>query len=245
MLIFVILGLGLLFPSIAEVLSRPLVRVGGRLQSGRPDDDGIGKSLVLGVSTGLLWTPCAGPILGLILTGAAIQGPGVRSYGSHSRSVPHPLGIALFAGNQVHSAMKRSLTVEVWIRRALGVAVIAGVVAIAPGLGTSLLTKFPFVNTAKAEQRLIDAVHPSRPVVLTASAAEPQMAPFGNLKKCALFLTVGLRFLVRSVPREQGHRFFAIVSTCRAMLEGSVTLRRTSLPDFRFCNCHFITKSSM
>src|SRR6185295_19417224 len=31
-------------------------------------------SFVLGIATGLLWAPCAGPILGLILTGAALQG---------------------------------------------------------------------------------------------------------------------------------------------------------------------------
>jgi hypothetical protein len=38
--------------------------------------------------------------------------------------------------------MKRSLSFEVWIRRALGVAVIMGVVAIAIGWDTNLLTKF-------------------------------------------------------------------------------------------------------
>src|SRR5215469_1464747 len=79
MLIFIVLGLSLLFPSIAEVLSRPLVRAGSKMQTAPGDKGGIGKSLVLGISTGLLWAPCAGPILGLILTGAAIQGPGVRS----------------------------------------------------------------------------------------------------------------------------------------------------------------------
>ena len=35
---------------------------------------GIGGSLLLGVATGLLWAPCAGPILGIILTGAALSG---------------------------------------------------------------------------------------------------------------------------------------------------------------------------
>jgi hypothetical protein len=86
------------------------------------------------------------------------------------------LGIALFAGNKVLSAMKRSLAFEVWIRRSLGVAVILGVVAIALSWDTNLLTKFSFVNTAKTEQRLIDAVHPERPAILTASAAEPSVA---------------------------------------------------------------------
>ena len=188
MLIFVLLGLSLLFPSIAEVMSRPLVRAGGKLQ-GSPAEGGVGKSLVLGVSTGLLWAPCAGPSLGLILTGAAIQGPGARSSFlllSFALGAAVSLGIALFAGNRVLSAMKRSLAFEVWIRRTLGVAVILGVIAIALGWDTNLLTKFSFVNTAKAEQHLIDAVHPGRPAILTASAAEPQVAlgdegPFPDL----------------------------------------------------------------
>lgn len=79
MLIFLGLGVSLLFPSIAETLTRPLVHAGGRLQAAPSSESGVGKSFVLGISTGLLWAPCAGPILGLILTGAAIQGPGARS----------------------------------------------------------------------------------------------------------------------------------------------------------------------
>jgi thiol-disulfide isomerase/thioredoxin len=82
------------------------------------------------------------------------------------------LGIALFAGNKVFSALKRSLSLEVWIRRGLGVAVIMGVVAIGLGWDTNLLTKFSFVNSAKAEEHLIDALHPRRPAVLAASAAD-------------------------------------------------------------------------
>ena len=197
MLIFLILGLSLLFPSIAEIISRPLVRAGGKLR-GSPTEEGggIGKSLVLGVSTGLLWAPCAGPILGLILTGAAIQGPGARSSFlllAFAVGAAVSLGIALFAGNKALTAMKRSLAFEAWIRRALGVAVIFGVVAIALGWDTNLLTKFSFVNTAKAEQRLIDAVHPETPAVMTAKAAEPLMnlgdeGPFPDLSGAVSWL---------------------------------------------------------
>jgi cytochrome c biogenesis protein CcdA/thiol-disulfide isomerase/thioredoxin len=179
MLILLVLGVSLLFPSVAEILARPLVRSGGRLQSNPAAPDRIGKSLVLGISTGLLWAPCAGPILGLILTGAALQGPGARSSFlllSFALGAATSLGIALFAGNRVFSAMKRSLRFEVWVRRALGVAVIMGVVAIALGWDTGLLTKFSFVNTAKAEEHLIDAFDREQPAVLTTSAADPQPA---------------------------------------------------------------------
>jgi cytochrome c biogenesis protein CcdA/thiol-disulfide isomerase/thioredoxin len=178
MLVFLVLGVSLLFPSLAEVLSRPLVNAGSKLQ-GRPSSEGgIGKSFVLGVSTGLLWAPCAGPILGLILTGAALQGPGVRSSFlllSFALGAATSLGVALFAGNKVFSALKRSLSFEVWIRRGLGVAVIMGVVAIGLGWDTNLLTKFSFVNTAKAEEHLIDRLRPEKPAsVLAASAADTQ-----------------------------------------------------------------------
>jgi cytochrome c biogenesis protein CcdA/thiol-disulfide isomerase/thioredoxin len=176
MLIFLVLGVSLLFPSIADTLTRPLVRAGGKLQSDPSAESGIGKSFVLGISTGLLWAPCAGPILGLILTGAAIQGPGAHSSFlllSFALGAATSLGIALFAGNKVFSALKRSLSFEVWIRRGLGVAVILGVVAIGLGWDTNLLTKFSFVNTARAEEHLIGAWHPQKlAAVLAASAAD-------------------------------------------------------------------------
>jgi cytochrome c biogenesis protein CcdA/thiol-disulfide isomerase/thioredoxin len=176
MLIFLVLGVSLLFPSIAEALTRPLVRAGSKLQGGPSGESGTGKSFVLGISTGLLWAPCAGPILGLILTGAAIQGPGARSSFlllSFALGAATSLGIALFAGNKVFSALKRSLSFEVWIRRGLGIAVILGVIAIGLGWDTNLLTKFSFVNTARAEEHLIEALHPKKPAaVLAANAAD-------------------------------------------------------------------------
>jgi cytochrome c biogenesis protein CcdA/thiol-disulfide isomerase/thioredoxin len=171
MVVFLVLGLTLLFPSLAEFLTRPLVRVGSGLQSGPTGSAGIGKSFLLGISTGLLWTPCAGPILGLILTGAAIQGPGARTSFlllSFALGAATSLGLALFAGNRAFAAMKGSLSFEVWIRRGLGVAVIMGVVALALGWDTNLLSKFSFVNTSKAEEHLIGALDSPRPVMAAA-----------------------------------------------------------------------------
>ena len=174
--IFLVLGLTLLFPSLAEALTRPLVQAGAKIQGGPSSEISVGKSFVLGISTGLLWAPCAGPILGLILTGAAIQGPGVRSSFlllSYALGAATSLGIALLAGKKVFSAMKRSLSFDVWIRRVLGVAVIVGVVAIALGWDTNLLTKFSFVNTAKAEEHLVSALGAHKPALVPVSAAEP------------------------------------------------------------------------
>jgi cytochrome c biogenesis protein CcdA/thiol-disulfide isomerase/thioredoxin len=180
MAVFLVLGVSLLFPSFAEALTRPLVRTGSRLQGAPSTKSGVGKSFVLGISTGLLWAPCAGPILGLILTGAAIQGPGARSSFlllAFALGAATSLGIALLAGNKVFSALKRSLSFEVWIRRALGVVVIMGVAAIGLGWDTNLLTKFSFVNTSKAEAHLIHVLGPQESAVLPVGGSAQLVVP--------------------------------------------------------------------
>ena len=67
--------LALLFPSLADRLTRPLVALGARLSSSsggarEQESSSILPSFLLGIATGLLWAPCAGPILGLVFTGA-------------------------------------------------------------------------------------------------------------------------------------------------------------------------------
>src|SRR5262245_48029589 len=78
MALLALFGLALLFPSLSERLTRPLVALGARLSETADQQEGghsgILSSVLLGVATGFLWAPCAGPILGLILTGAALRG---------------------------------------------------------------------------------------------------------------------------------------------------------------------------
>ena len=60
-------GLTLLLPQLSERLTRPLVAAGSRLSqaAGADAKPRPGASFLIGVATGLLWAPCAGPILGL------------------------------------------------------------------------------------------------------------------------------------------------------------------------------------
>src|ERR1700760_679122 len=77
-----IFGVTLLFPHLSDWLTRPLVSAGSRLSQAASSQDGngssVGPSFLLGIATGLLWAPCAGPILGLVLSGAALQGANVQ-----------------------------------------------------------------------------------------------------------------------------------------------------------------------
>ncbi|MCU9952291.1 cytochrome c biogenesis protein DipZ [Burkholderia sp. BKH01] len=157
-----VFGLTLLMPRFAEHLTRPLVAAGNRLtglaqRDGRPA--GPASSLLLGVATGLLWAPCAGPILGLVLTGAALRGASVGTtllLVAYAAGAATSLAVALVIGGKVFAAMKRSLGAGEWIRRGIGAALLAGVGAIALGLDTGALAQLSTVTTGGLETKLVD-----------------------------------------------------------------------------------------
>jgi cytochrome c biogenesis protein CcdA/thiol-disulfide isomerase/thioredoxin len=159
MVLLALFGLTLLLPQLADHLTRPLVALGSRLSNeAGAGQGGAGSSLLLGVATGLLWAPCAGPILGLILTGAAIKGASTSTtllLLAYALGAATSLAAALLIGGRVFTAMKKSLGVGEWVRRALGVLVLAGVAAIALGLDTGLLTQLSLTRTNGLEQSLL------------------------------------------------------------------------------------------
>lgn len=124
-------GIALLFPVLSDWMTRPLVALGARLsqsaeQPGNAQGSGVLASLLLGVATGLLWAPCAGPVLGLILTGAALQGANAQTsllLLAYAAGAATSLALALLVGGRAFAAMKRSLGAGEWVRRGLGLAV--------------------------------------------------------------------------------------------------------------------------
>ncbi|CAI8953050.1 cytochrome c biogenesis protein DipZ [Pseudomonas sp. IT-P294] len=160
-LLFVALfGLTLLLPRLAERLTRPLVAAGSRLSeaAGADSQPRPGASFLIGVATGLLWAPCAGPILGLLLTGAALQGASIATtllLLAYAAGAATSLAVALLLGGKVFAAMKRSIGAGEWVRRGLGAAMLAGVAAIALGLDTGILARFSTASTGGIEQALV------------------------------------------------------------------------------------------
>ncbi len=149
-------GLALVFPALSDRATRPLVALGSRLSEKRGEES-IWSSLVLGVATGLLWAPCAGPILGIIFTAAAIQGATLGTtllLLAYALGAATSLALALLVGGKVYARMKGSLHATEWVRRVLGVLVIAGVAAIALGLDTRVLSKLSSTQTASLETSL-------------------------------------------------------------------------------------------
>jgi thiol-disulfide isomerase/thioredoxin len=108
--------------------------------------------------------------LGLILTGAALEGASVQTsllLTAYAAGAATSLALALLIGGRIFAAMKRSLGIGEWIRRGLGAAVLVAVAAIALGLDTGFLTRISLASTASLEQRLLDVFH-------SAADAQPQ-----------------------------------------------------------------------
>ncbi len=197
MILLAFFGLTLLSDSLAERLTRPLVALGDRLSQrtgGAVGGNGnIGGSLLLGVATGLLWAPCAGPILGLILTGAAINGASASTtllLFAYAAGAATSLAAALLIGGRVFALMKKSLGAGEWVRRGLGVAVLLGVVAIAFGLDTGLLARLSLASTAGLEQVLVEKTLPQQATATTAVAGSdlPSEGMFPSLDGATAWL---------------------------------------------------------
>jgi len=172
-------GAALLVPGLAERASAPFVRLGSRLAASRDGrEGGVTASVLLGVATGLLWAPCAGPILGLVLTGAALNGASVQTsllllaYASGSAV---SLAAALLLGGKPLALMKRSLGAEAWVRRIVGGAAVAAALAIAFGLDTGFLARVSTASTTTLEGRLLDTLVADRAPGAEPSGAGPAM----------------------------------------------------------------------
>jgi cytochrome c biogenesis protein CcdA/thiol-disulfide isomerase/thioredoxin len=68
-----ILGLGLILPGLNQLIERLFSRLPGLVKQGEQQGSGFGSGLITGASLGLIWAPCAGPILAAVTTLAATQ----------------------------------------------------------------------------------------------------------------------------------------------------------------------------
>ena len=183
-------ALTLLSKRLADIVARPFVALGNRLvqdSSENQNKSGVLHAFLLGIATGLLWAPCAGPILGLVLTGAAISGPNTQTsllLFAYAAGAATSLGAALLIGGRVFSLMKKSLGAGEWIRRCLGIAILFAVVGIAAGWDTDVLTRLSLNSTNRLEQSLIEKIKP-------ASADDAPVAMSGNSGNNAMMSSAG------------------------------------------------------
>ncbi|HET8763933.1 MAG TPA: cytochrome c biogenesis protein DipZ [Rhodanobacter sp.] len=160
--VLALFGVGLLSPRFAAWCARPLTRLGQRLVPAATTDS-IPRAFGLGAGIGLVWAPCAGPILGIVLTTAALRGAGVTTtllLLTYAFGAASALAIVLLAGGQLGALLRRLPGMGEALRRIAGVAVLASVAAIALGVDTGALTRLSLPSTTRTEQALMNTLQP-------------------------------------------------------------------------------------
>ncbi len=160
----IVMGLfavSLISARVGDLMARPFVALGNRLDPDTRNLSGPLSSVMIGVATGLLWAPCAGPILGVILTGAMLQGANAQTsllllaYGLGSAL---SLGTLIFAGCGLVNRLKASIPVTGWLRRGTGVAVLAAAAVISSGADKALLAGTSSEGVSSLEKGVLETV---------------------------------------------------------------------------------------
>ncbi|NVZ52435.1 cytochrome c biogenesis protein DipZ [Pseudomonas sp. B6002] len=179
LIVMVLFALSLISARLGSWLARPFVLLGNRIDPGTRALSGPLKSLSIGVATGLLWAPCAGPILGVILSGAMLQGANagtsllLLAYGLGSAL---SLGTLIFAGRGLVNRLKASIPVTGWLRRGAGGAVLAAALVISTGADKTLLAGTSSEGVSRLEQGVLQTVPKVVDYVVSKVKAEPLAA---------------------------------------------------------------------
>jgi cytochrome c-type biogenesis protein len=144
--VIAVFGLTLIVPALTTRFERATARIpaiGERIA--HAGGTGVAGGLLTGVGLGLVWTPCAGPILGAI-TSLAVTAPGSRStvllVVAYSIGAGLPL-LAIALGGRAAMARLRLRSAASWANRAFGVLVLATAGLMAVGADTALSASRP------------------------------------------------------------------------------------------------------
>ncbi|NDJ58733.1 redoxin domain-containing protein [Enterobacteriaceae bacterium 4M9] len=131
-----IMGLSLLSERVALWVMRPVVWLGNRLDERSRQYGGWLASLLAGTALGLLWAPCAGPVLGAILATAMLHGASgqvgllLLAYGGGAASV---LALLWYSGDALLATLRARMGLTVRLRQAAGILALGAVALIASG----------------------------------------------------------------------------------------------------------------
>jgi cytochrome c biogenesis protein CcdA/thiol-disulfide isomerase/thioredoxin len=140
-----LLAAGLLVPRLGALLERPFARLGARRTAGS------GSGFVLGVSLGLVFVPCAGPVLAAISVVAATHRVGLASVlltVAYAAGAALPLLVFSLVARRTAQGWKRLRGRAPAIRRAAGAVLAVTALAIAFDVTRPLQTSVPGYTSA-------------------------------------------------------------------------------------------------
>jgi cytochrome c biogenesis protein CcdA/thiol-disulfide isomerase/thioredoxin len=135
-----VLAATLIWPQLGWLLERPFLFLTRR----RPDADSNG--LLLGFSLGVVFVPCAGPVLAAVTALAATGMVGIRAVlvtGAYALGAGLPMLAIALGGQRLATRLRMLRTHAVATRRVAGVIVGATAIAIALGADTRFTTSLP------------------------------------------------------------------------------------------------------
>jgi len=144
-----LLGIGLVVPRIGDVLERPFAR----MSAGRPLTQGGG--LVLGLSLGLVFVPCAGPVLAAVTFVGNTHHVGwsaVLLTTAFAVGVSIPLLLFALAGQHLAVRMPAVRTRAATVRRVIGAVLLATAVVLALNLTDGIQRAVPGYTDALTKQ---------------------------------------------------------------------------------------------
>jgi len=147
--VLALLGIGLVVPRIGEVFERPFTRV----SAGRPLTEGGG--LVLGLSLGLVFVPCAGPVLAAVTFVGNTHRVGwsaVLLTAAFAAGVSIPLLLFALAGRSLALRMPAVRSRAATVRRVIGVVLMATAVVLALNLTDGIQRAVPGYTDALTKQ---------------------------------------------------------------------------------------------
>jgi len=180
-------GIALLCPRLSTLLLAPFVRRSAQLASRFPSTDTSSpwQAALVGAATGVLWAPCAGPILGLVFGAAIAGGDPIRAvslFAVFAVGAASSLAAALMLSQRALAAIKRHFAADIWIRRTLGTMTVVAVGLIALGLDARVFSGGGIVQTASAEERLLRTLPTgTRNALLHPTTAKVQLPDRGPL----------------------------------------------------------------
>lgn len=136
--LIILFGLTMIVPALEKFflrLASPLARLGNRIEnSANQGYAGFGSGVLAGIALGLIWAPCAGPILATITTLVATQSitlSAVIVTLAYSIGTALPMFLIMYGGNKIRLSMSSLTPYTESIRKIFGVMMIFAALAIA------------------------------------------------------------------------------------------------------------------
>jgi cytochrome c biogenesis protein CcdA/thiol-disulfide isomerase/thioredoxin len=137
--VFAVAGAVLAWPRAADWLGRRAPRPAARASSMGPRGD-IAAGLAFGAGIGLLWAPCAGPLMAPVIAAAVVGGPsasGLALAAAYVAGAAVPLAAIALGGRSLAMRMDGAIR-GLRLRRAYGVLMVAAALVLATGLDVRL-----------------------------------------------------------------------------------------------------------